>query len=114
MQVPAKPNENLPVDLKSCILQLIRDEEFMETRVMGHSSASTLNELNVQSVNNNANHGAEILFSNLNSRLDQSSSLLSSGSRFATSKCKQNAIEILKIQSKYLNDGIINLSSLFL
>lgn len=71
---------------------------------VGTYFVATVDDNNVKSnilaerMNQSESPVTETLFSNLNSTLDQSSSLLSSGSLI--DECKRNAIESLKKQSK--------------
>ncbi|XP_037051567.1 uncharacterized protein LOC119085308 isoform X2 [Bradysia coprophila] len=101
VELSTEPNRSFTSELRSQIYQLCMDKGIVE---MDRKTPNE--EINDQYANIESNPGAEVLYSNLNSRLEQSSSLLSSGSQCATSECKESAIQILKIQSVQANSAV--------
>lgn len=108
--LPAKLHRSVPADLRSYILQLYVDDKLTDTdnsqpRDDIVISQMDRNATDVERLHHSENVStgpfADVIFSNLHSRLDQSSSLLSSGSLFSLGECKKKAIESLKIKGKY-------------
>ncbi|KAG4077852.1 hypothetical protein HA402_013786 [Bradysia odoriphaga] len=101
-ELSTEPSRSFPSDLRSYIHQLYMDKGTVE---MDHTTPDE--DRNDQSANRiESNPGAEILYSKLNSGLEQSSSLLSSGSQCASSECKDSAIKSLKMQSVRANSSV--------
>lgn len=112
MQLSEKRNQSLPADLRSYILQLCLDEKltasdtfkFIRQRnddlksQLDHKASDAERKNHYEDANTNP--VTEVLYSNLHTTIEQSSSLLSTGSQLSMSECKRNAIETLKMQSK--------------
>lgn len=112
MQLAEKRNQSVPADLRSYILELCLDEKLTATdtfKFIRRRSDDLISQMDQNATNfernnrcddANTNAVTEVLYSNLKTTMDQSSSLLTTGSQFSLSECKRNAIETLKMQSK--------------
>lgn len=107
MLLPAKLYRSVPDDLRSYILQLYVDDKLTDTDNSRSRTDTVISEMDrnatdVERRNHSKNVStgpfADVIFSNLHSRLDQNSSLLSSSSQFSLGECKKKAIESLKIK----------------